>query len=247
MILHANKNRGTVRNLNHALQHANGEYIKIIAGDDVFYNEQVFKQQVSFLQNNPQYSFVIGNVIECDAEMNMTNLTGFKPDGVLSLLEQPKDVLLKYIVRDNPGILAVQAICFRRTFYQWFGKFDEDYYLIEDLPMAVKAIDAGIPFGYIDFPCVKHRGSIGVSTSNEAFDPKRIMYYQDLLKYYDKTLSPIQNVVGKMYVRMRRQLIQYCLRIFRPLSITLSQNLGDLFFISYDNNRQVILNFKLRI
>lgn len=209
VVLQPKKNRGTVKNLNNALRHARGEYIKIIAGDDTFDNDQVFQRQVDFLEENRRYLFVVGNVIECDAELNQMCARGFSPDGVLPLLDGPRNSLLKHIVRDNPGLLSLQAMCCNKTFYQWLGEFDESYRLVEDLPMAVKAISCDIPFGYIDFPCVKHRGVVGVSTSKEAFDPRRLAYYEDLLTYYDKSLAPVADIVGKTYVRMRRQLIQF--------------------------------------
>ena len=92
--------------------------------------------------------------------------------------------------------------------------YDERFRLIEDLPMAIRIAEKEKEIGYLNLPCVKHRGSGGVSTSNEAFNVRRLQYYEDLEKFYAISLAPLRHVVGSTFVRMRHGVckfrIEYC-------------------------------------
>lgn len=220
-------NVGTVKNINTAINLSQGKYIKIIAGDDTYPEKYVFTRQVEYLLANPDCPLVIGNIAECDADMNALSYCGFAPYGKDHLLSGDRKELLKLIVRKMPNLISTQAICFKKDFFEDVGLFDEHFRLVEDLPFAVKLITSESKIGYIDYPCVNHRGAVGISTSSNAFDERRIAYYTDLKKYYELCLMPIKNKVGKLYVNMRYQLM--CFRIkYSDKSLSKLKRLGLL-------------------
>lgn len=206
LVIHSGENNGTVRNINKALEVASGEYIKLIAGDDSFSAKDVASKQIGFLKSNPDKYLVMGEIVECDA--NMVAITNPKQPSK-QVLTGSRDEMLRYFCKKNPSFLATQSICFRRTFFEKYGVYDERFKLIEDLPMAVRIIRENVPFGYQAYPCVNHRGSVGVSTSNNPFEASKIPYYMDLLNYYDLVLNPVKDTIGKTYVDMRRSLIAF--------------------------------------
>lgn len=208
-IFHSENNRGTVRNLNQAILNASGYYIKIIAGDDTYANSQVCSKQISYLKEHLGIDVVLGNIVECNAQMKVLHENGFAPDKKRFLLNADRGKLLRYFCKNNSALISTQSICFTRDFFVKYGLYDERFRLIEDLPMAVRMITNNIPMGYIDWPCVNHRGSTGVSTSNDAFDVRKMAYYSDLFTYYNEILYPIRCVVGGFFVCMRRDLIQF--------------------------------------
>lgn len=220
-ILVNSSNCGTVYNINHALLMANGQYIKLIAGDDTYPNAKVFSAQVAYLKEHPECALAVGNIVECDDKLDPIEEKGFAPNGAESLLQASTEIKLHYFVRKDCSILATQSICFTRTYFDRYGVFDERFKLIEDLPMGVRMITSECKIGYLDFPCVNHRGSVGISTSSNAFDLKRLAYYQDLKKYYEITLEPVKKTVGPMFVCMRRKMccfrIEYVQSLDRPL------------------------------
>ena len=181
----------------------------------------MFSSQVQYLIAHPEDQFVVGNSVECDEKMNPIKETGFLLDED-DVVFHDYDMLLKYVCRINQNALATQAICFRKTFFEKNGLYDEGFKLIEDLPMAVRIAKRHLPFGYLNYPCVKHRGKVGVSTSNNAFDKKRITYYEDLEKYFRLCLLPLKRKVGLVYVPMRHKVaefrVEYCRK--SPLSGT---------------------------
>lgn len=203
------ENAGTVRNLNNGIRAAKGVYIKAIAGDDQMASPDVCSAQIQYLEQHPKTNFVVGNIIECDGDMNPVTASGFLVDSDQDNIFRRRKPLLRYIVKDNPKALSTQAMCFRAQFFKEEGLYDDEFLLIEDLPMAVKIVEHEKRIGYINKPCVKHRGKVGVSTSNNAFNKGKIKYYKDLEKYYRLSLKPVEDAVGKTYVDMRHKVCQF--------------------------------------
>lgn len=214
------QNVGTVQNIRGALKRAAGDYVKIIAGDDLLASESVCTEQVVWLLQHPRQQLVVGNCVECTVQMKPLSTVGFAPAGQAGLLEPGKEEqLLRYLCRDHFGCMATQACCFRKAFFEEHDLPDARFHLIEDLPMAVRILSGKIPFGY--FPCdsVLHRGAGGVSTGRSAFDARRSAYYQDILTYYQLVLTPLQECVGCRFVRRRKELCQMRLAMCSATSV----------------------------
>jgi len=207
-IITNDNNLGTVKNLNNGIRLAKGDYIKIIAGDDQLAAPDVCSRQIAYLEKHADTVAVAGNIEECDAEMTPISKSGFLLKDDTDSLFHNKNELLRYICRDNTKALATQVLCFRKDFFGKHGLYDEKYLLIEDLPMAVRIVESGEKIGYINYPCAKHRGQTGVSTSTQAFDPHRLRYYEDLERYY-VALSPLSNILGRNFVHMRHRVCQF--------------------------------------
>ncbi|MDX8417835.1 glycosyltransferase family 2 protein [Absicoccus intestinalis] len=203
------KNVGTVKNLNYGIRSAKGKYIKAIAGDDQLASPEVCSCQINYLKNHPKTNFVVGNILECDDKMNPISKSGFLVEDDHNSIFTKKNSLLTYIVRKNQKALSTQAMCFRKEFFETEGLYDERFLLIEDLPMSIKIVQNEKRIGYINKICVKHRGQVGVSTSNNAFNKRKLKYYEDLEKYYRISLEPIKDTIGKMYVNMRYKICQF--------------------------------------
>ena len=67
---HSEENIGTVKNINKGIRRASGDFIKIIAGDDAYYDEHVFSAQMACFDADPKLMIVTGRTCECDPEMN---------------------------------------------------------------------------------------------------------------------------------------------------------------------------------
>lgn len=201
------ENVGTVKNINNAIKKATGEYIKIIAGDDVYPNSSVLSKQINLLDEK-KCDLVVGNLIECDEELNEIEEIGFARYGMRNILNN-RDALLRFVCRYHPQVMATQAICYKRSFLIKQKGFDERFKFIEDLPMAVKIITTGADVGYVDWACVKHRGKVGISTSKDLFDIKRISYFYDLKKYFELILKPYKDIIGTRYVEARIKLYEF--------------------------------------
>lgn len=208
-IMHPTTNAGTVRNINKALKKVQGEYVKVIAGDDTFFDPDVFSKQVEYLRKNPDKYLVFGNIVECDAYMKPIRPQNCQGEAISRIVCESRNEMFRYFCKVNSSFMATQSICFRKEFFEKYGEYDERFKLIEDLPMVSRIIIENIPFGYQNIPCVNHRGSVGVSTSNNPFETSKIPYYKDLLSFYDLILNPVKDIVGCTFVDMRRALIAF--------------------------------------
>lgn len=208
-VLNSKVNRGTVKNLNNAIRESSGSFIKIIAGDDVYPNSKVFSKQVNYLNCHDDCMLVVGNIAECDYSLNETEVIGFEPNDVTHLLNAPRERLLKYVCRKSPKILAVQSCCYRKSLFEQYGLFDERLFLIEDLPMLVRIVITNLPIGYINELSTKHRNDSGISTGKATFDAKKILYYEDLYRYFTIIMNPLSRIIGIAFVNMRTKMCRF--------------------------------------
>ena len=189
-LLHDGVNVGTVKNINNGIKHSSGEFIKIIAGDDTFYDGKVFSTQVEFLEKNPKYYIVTGKACECDEQMKpiykeqVENTN--KVLGTVFELE-PKGYFQK-CGAEHLFPMVTQALCFRRKFFDEFGLYDERYKLLEDPPMEKRVIINRIPISSVDACVIKHRADVGISANTELFSARRSQYYLDLANYVKNEL-----------------------------------------------------------
>lgn len=199
-------NYGTVKNINAGLKNASGEYIKIIGGDDVFFDNQTFQKQITFLIENPRHFLVMGESISCDVNMlPIRDKQMQKTNGMLcSLFALEPNKLFVEVCQKDISPFVTQATCFSREFFLQYGVFDESYILLEDTPMLFRIISKGIQVGIITLPVVKHRGCIGVSANYELFSEKRYVYYKDVETCIKNEVIPKSYLVGKY--RMKQKL-----------------------------------------
>jgi glycosyltransferase involved in cell wall biosynthesis len=182
VIIHNSSNYGTVKNINNALCHSKGEYIKIIAGDDCYADPTVFSRQVNCLKDNPSKKIVIGWVQQCDKAMKPVN-----DQRVIRSNKALKRVLTAGSYKDARQIIRnedvfpinVQASCYRRSFFIDHGMCDEKYKLIEDTPLMFKVLDHLDEAMEIGRICVLHRGEVGLTTEKGLLNPRREQYQLD--------------------------------------------------------------------
>lgn len=215
VVLRSSKNKGTVKNINNAISFAKGKYIKLIAGDDFYGNNEIFERQVDYLQANIEYLIVSGKVQDClDEKTNVSTpgiiLSNKLQDYVYSL---PKNKRLRYCFYKNIFPYATQSLCFRKCFFEKFGQYDERFKLIEDLPMTVRLIDNNIMIGVIDLFVVNHRINSGMSTKKDLFLKNGLQYYTDLMCFFYDLTRKEKNVFWKLYYYDRYKIACYRIEV----------------------------------
>jgi glycosyltransferase involved in cell wall biosynthesis len=204
-------NLGTVKNVNKAIKQSCGEYIKVIGGDDEFYDNFVFSKQVEYLQANRDVLAVTGLLRQCSADMHpiFDRRVEFTNKVLENFLRTRGKKAYRYYIMKAISPLATQAMCFSRSFFKAYGFYNEMYTLIEDASMAAYIIRNEIDVGYIGSYCVKHRTKVGVSANDKVFSPNRIKYYQDCVKYTENELLPYPELVEKRYAQYRYKVAKF--------------------------------------
>ncbi|WP_165062229.1 glycosyltransferase family A protein [Adlercreutzia sp. ZJ154] len=151
------KNGGAASAINAALPLFSGEYLMWVDGDDILLPNNV-KKKVDFLQNHPEYGFVLCKgvvVFEDDISTPCLPMWRVKPAGEDTLFE---DLVMERNVVYGPGVVAVRAEAIRSSIpslHIFESVQGQNWQLM--LPLAYREC-----CGYIDeilFKCVAHTDS----------------------------------------------------------------------------------------
>ena len=161
-------NCGTVRHLNHAIAAAHGDYLVALAGDDAFYNENVLSAYVEGFSRAPENCYIeMAHTAMYDSTLTKLESYYLKPivQKAIEKTETDSSDLLEALIKYG-ACMPSTSTCFKRTFFEKFGKFDEKYTLIEDYPMHIRLAEEGWIIHFENFVAIKHRNG-GISHGRE--------------------------------------------------------------------------------
>lgn len=162
----SDRNTGIPGNINRALRHITGDYIKLIAADDLLL-EHAISSYVQFVQEHPK-CFPIAKVkLFCDEDSNATF-----PDvqkycercyeyAKCSYQEQYQKLLM------SNWIVAPSASFYTTEVIQRVGGYDENFRWFEDYPMNLKLMHEGYSFGIIEQELIAYRMSSASITGSQ--------------------------------------------------------------------------------
>ncbi len=151
-LLTLEKNRGISANCNSGVDDAKGEWIKLIAGDDILLPNCI-EDNICFIKNNDQIEVLFsgveffGDSTLRDLEMDKGSIPAFFQK---SALQQFELLLIKNRVLAPSAFLKKQII-------NELGGYDERIKNLEDRPFWIKATKAGFKLNYMPITTVKYR------------------------------------------------------------------------------------------
>lgn len=153
-IMDSEKNRGTVRNLNRGLQACSGEYIKVIAADDMLMTNCI-SDLVDYCESH-KLEFVLGDV------QRISDQGEILPDTELSIeqkafYEMDAQQQYCYLLKSNPVISPGEI--YKKDFLIKYDGFDENYHLIEDYPFWLRITKDGNKINFLQRKVVYYRES----------------------------------------------------------------------------------------
>lgn len=175
------KNVGTVRNLNAALREATGQWVMLLAADDVLAEARTL-EKLSAVAENTAKPWIVSRTELCDEVLHHTGK--FSPVDMESLREKTAAVLNEKLCIGC--ILPSTGNLYRRALLEELGGFDEAYRLVEDWPTFLKLTRAGITPELCTEVSVLHRGG-GVSWSSAA---RNQTYQRDLIETMRQEILP---------------------------------------------------------
>lgn len=192
IIIYTNdKNVGIVKNANKAINMSKGKYIKFIAADDSFYNKDVISKMIEYMSNNNSL-ILTTNMLMCDSDMNI------KDDAYGNIERLKKNLILgtnpdKFFKRLSIGnFIPAPGVMFSTILFDKFGKFDENYVLIEDWNTWLRLSRQGVKFDYLDIISIKYRGDVGVSSAKNP-NP---LFIKDHSMCIEKEILPYKKELG---------------------------------------------------
>jgi glycosyltransferase involved in cell wall biosynthesis len=182
----ADKNTGIAPNCNRGIRITKGEWIKLIAGDDILLPECIQKNYTKVKKNN-EIRFLFSNIIS----FIITN--GQKEYFKKSPLEHQKiffniDPKLQYLkLLEGNFVSATPSSFIHRQSLVELALFDEDYPFMEDYPLWLKCTQNNIPLCYFDADTVLYRYGDSITRSSESWIS--LLFYKSLKDHYIKNVA----------------------------------------------------------
>ena len=179
-------NVGTVRHLNHIIDIASGDFICFLACDDVFAGDDTLKRyKDGFKKAGAECCIEMAQTAMYDTSLRHLDSYYLRPNIAKLLIDKDYDGLLKQLL--IAPCLPTVSTCYKREFFIKYGKFDESYCLIEDLPMHLRIAAERIDIHYEKFVSIRHRhGGISHGASKAISETKR-RYFRDCLTYVSQS------------------------------------------------------------
>lgn len=155
-IIKAPRNTGISANCNRGLYASKGDWIKIIAGDDVLLKDCI-SDNIRFVENTPEAYILHSNRLDYQDTFEEENFVGEysldnTPYGApqIGAAIQYK-ILLRQVFISAPTVFA------KRSLLVEMNGFDEQIPMIEDWPMWLKVTSSGYKIYYLNKATVKYR------------------------------------------------------------------------------------------
>ncbi|WP_243348778.1 glycosyltransferase [Parabacteroides sp. FAFU027] len=174
------ENSGISPNCNRGLSAAEGEWVKLIAGDDVLLDNCI-TDFVSYCQADRECKILVGRLFYWKGD----TVTEDKINPFYKLSQENQ-----YLRNVKGSGVPIQASFFNKNSLVGIGGFDEKYKYIEDLPLWIKASELGFYFNFLDKFVVKYR----LHDNNISGVRRNTSYYINE-RFYKEHRSIIKNEV----------------------------------------------------
>lgn len=196
-IITSKHNTGITPNLNRGLKHAKGDYIKVLAGDDILLNNCLTDSYNFCIKFN--YEIILGEVTTFSDKRELNSFPIFLEEYNKQFLEYDKEK--KYISLLKGFSLFTGSLFFSKELIYKIGFFNEEFPMMEDYPFYLKVLEEGYDIGYLKVPTMKYR----IRTENNAFfkKSKRFIVHRDNLINFEN------NYIIPRIIKLRRYFILY--------------------------------------
>lgn len=184
VIINVNKeNYGTVKHLNKVLPMLSGKKICLLGSGDELYSENTLKNVNDFMDEVNANICTSKRIVYVKKNKNIV-----LPEKYICKLikKSSPQKLFDLLCRDINYIYTIGTF-FRRTIFDKYGMFDEDYRLLEDAPFVLKILLQNEKLWFYDkITCVYRRGGIS-NRKNKSYDLEKdakTVFYK--LKYANK-------------------------------------------------------------
>lgn len=156
-------NLGVTKNINEGVKIASGEWIKVIAGDDILENKAL-KNYVSFVNENPNVKIFFGRAQTFDDVFEKENFRKVLPGKEEEkFFYKSLNSKKKWLLKGNP--IPAPTSFIKRELLEKLFYFDERFKMVEDYPFWFKVLNSGEDIGYLPKVTVFYRK---ISTSVSA-------------------------------------------------------------------------------
>lgn len=207
LIVRNQVNTGTSGNCNRGCKEATGEWIKLIAGDDLMVDDGIEKlYHFALLNNDASIVCGIGETfgIETEGYDHLVWQHNFKLYSILDTAEEQN----WYLMRRN--FISASGVMMKKSLWEVVGGYDEEIPLLEDWPMWINITKNGHKIFFYNEVVSRYRlTSTSVRSANYLFSYSVLLFRY---KYLYKKMKTF-NIIKKMRFLKKRSI--FSIIIFR--------------------------------
>jgi glycosyltransferase involved in cell wall biosynthesis len=187
-VIGAEKNTGIAGNCNRAMAMATGEWIKLIAADDILMPECLsgFAEEIS---KGTDAAVLFSRMEKIDEHSNY--LGPYYYPGIFFGFGVDKQ--LTYLLHHN--YLTAPSALMRTLDLREAGLFDEAYPMMEDLPVWIKFLELGKRIRGVDKTLVRYR--VHQSLSYPVVRKRHVLYQQSIEEFDKRVRLPLSKRLSK--------------------------------------------------
>lgn len=144
VVIQHTENVGTVKNANNAIRLATGKYIFPLAGDDCFYSDSVIEKVVQTMEQR-QWNHILCRRMTCT---DFQTETGLRPSEreirKIKKLNTAYKQKMALISNKSYHLATGAGFFYSKDLFDKLGGYDEQYRLLEDLPLFYKMVKENI-------------------------------------------------------------------------------------------------------
>lgn len=186
-ILEAKKNQGITKNINKAIKVAKGEWVKLIAADDILLKNCI-RDNVEFVEKSKNINICFSNAIIFGSKVKRKKIFIDKKFYLLNSHEQYKKLL-------SNNLISAPTSFIKKNIFKKYGFYDERIRDIEDWPMWLKITKQGEKLYFFDKTTVLYRKEESMSNSNILIINER--YLKAKCQVYNYYLKNNINILKK--------------------------------------------------
>ncbi len=186
-LIKSEKNTGIAANCNRGVKAAQGEWIKMIAGDDIL-TEECIAVCMEFVKQREHENIQLIHGSAKMYEDHFDESRFFRKRGLPEWKFNQPDITPReqYNILLRVCPIVTPTVCIKRNVFDLVGYFDEEIPFWEDRPMWLRLTKAGIKFYFIDAELVKYR--VHSASVQKAQNKK---YFSGYLISRDKAFSSL--------------------------------------------------------
>ena len=173
LIIHNERNTGTVKNLNNAYKNAKGKYIINLSANDIFYNENVVSDIVDRIEKENAVALVSSRIVYDDKMVIKNIVPDRKYESAIKKLNSKIKKYKKFIMNFIYDMCSGAVLCVNKDYIKKIGYYDENYYLMEDAPFYADLLYNEKVLLAVDLVSIYYDGagvSSGTKKANEKFE-----------------------------------------------------------------------------
>lgn len=178
-------NSGVTANANRGISAAKGEWIKIIAGDDLLLPNAIERFVASAVDGD--FFFARMELFHDEPDKDVSDDRKAFYDEAYAIFRNDLSAAEQYdLIRYSNNFCPAPAAFFSREAFDKIGGFDLSIAMAEDMPLWLRATAKGYRLHFIDEPLVRYRIGSGSVQRKGCFSvTKRLIKYKYLLQIAD--------------------------------------------------------------